>query len=133
MTPRTPASPARLDTPDLDRAIADAESRAIVVWRGEQISFGAVPDRIARIDDRDARDRLYRAYLEAVEALNPLYEARLAAWRQAGDVAELAATGRDPRALASDLEPFVVHSETPYYAALRRYLALVDIEQGDAT
>jgi hypothetical protein len=133
MTPRIPASPTKLDTPDLDLAITDAESRAIVVWRGEQIAFAAVPDRIARIDDRDARDRLYRAYLEAVEALNPLYEARLAAWQQAGDVAELAATGRDPRALASDLERFVVHGETPYYAALRRYLALVDIEQGDAT
>jgi hypothetical protein len=48
-------------------------------------------------------------------------------------VGAAAAAGTDPRSLAVDLERFVLHSETPYYAALRRYLALIGIEQGDAT
>jgi hypothetical protein len=35
--------------------------------------------------------------------------------------------------LAADLRQFLVESETVYYAALRRYLAEIDIEQGDAS
>ena len=43
------------------------------------------------------------------------------------------ATGLDPDALAADLADFLAESETIYYAALRRYLALIEIEGGDAT
>ena len=63
----------------------------------------------------------------------PLYEVRLAAWRDAGDVRALAAKeGTDPAVMAADLERLSFNIETPYYAALRRYLALIGIEQGDA-
>ncbi len=134
MTSRAPARRRRSATTELDRAIAVADAGTIVVWRGEQIRFAAVPERIARLDDRGARDRLYAAYLEAVEELNPLYAARLEAWAADGDPIALATkVGTDPVALARDLDRFGVHAETPYYAALRRYLALIGIEQGDAT
>lgn len=104
---------------------------AIVVWRGERIDVRDLPDRIARLDDRDERDRLLGAYLEALDALNPRWESRLDGRPAPADVA--ADLGVDPAALAGDLEGFILHTETPYYAALRRYLALIDIEQGDAT
>jgi hypothetical protein len=62
------------------------------------------------------------------------YEERLRSILGSGDPVEAAAAdGADPRTLAVDLERLVLHSETPYFAALRRYLALIDIEQGDAT
>jgi hypothetical protein len=130
MTSRSLAKPT--DITSLDRSIADAESGAMVVWRGERIAFPALPERIARIDDRHERDRLFSAYLEALEALNPRYEDRLQRWASAGEQLT-AGLEVDPVGLAADLERFVLHSETPYYAALRRYLALIDIEQGDAT
>ena len=134
MTTRAPARRRRLEPPDLDRRIEDAESRAVIVWRGEQLRFRAVPERITRISDRRGRDHLYAAYQDAFEALNPLYEERLAAWRGRGNLVKLAAKdGTDPATLAVTLERFSLHVETPYYAALRRYLALIDIEQGDAT
>jgi len=122
------------ETPELDRAIAAAEADAIVVWSGDRLPFTAVPGRIAQLDDRGARDRLYGSYLEAIEALSPLYEERLAHWTSGDDVIDaVASSGIDPREFAVDLERLVIHSETPYYAALRRYLAVIDIEQGDAT
>lgn len=134
MITRTPARRRSFATRDLDRLIEAAEAQAIVIWRGRPVRFDAVPERIARIDDRDARDRLHGAYIEALEALNPLYEQRLSAWMEAGDVvATVARRGPDPRSLAVELERFSLHAETPYYSALRRYLALIDIEQGDAT
>ena len=134
MTVRTATRRRALANPELDRAIAEAESRAIIIWRGEQVRFDAIPERIARIDGRDERDRLYGAYNDALEALNPLYERRLASWTAGGDVISATAKGGlDPVAMAVDLERFTLHVETPYYAALRRYLALIDIEQGDAT
>jgi len=121
------------ETPELDRAIAAAEADAIVVWSGDRLPFTAVPGRIAQLDDRGARDRLYGSYLEAIEALSPLYEERLAHWTSGDDVIDAVASGGiDPREFAVDLERLVIHSETPYYAALRRYLAVIDIEQGDA-
>ena len=105
----------------------------MVVWRGERIGFPSLPERIARLDDRMAREQAYAAYGEALDALSPLYEARLAAWREAGDVRALAAKeGTDPVAMAADLERLSFNIETPYFAALRRYLALIGIEQGDA-
>lgn len=129
---RTPAI--RADTADLDRRIADAVASAIVMWRGRPLPFSAVPEQIARISGRGERELLFAAYREALAALTPLYERRLAAWLAGTNRANHAASsGPDPRTLATDLERFVLHAETPYYAALRRYLALIDIEQGDAT
>jgi hypothetical protein len=134
VTARAPARRREQGTSALDRRIEEAESRTVVVWRGERVPFRAVPERITRIDDRRGRDRLYAAYQDAFEALNPLYEERLAAWRERGDLVKLAAKdGTDPAEFAGTLERLLLHLETPYYAALRRYLALIDIEQGDAT
>jgi hypothetical protein len=123
------------DTADLDDRIAAARDTARVVWRGHQLPLMVVPDLIARTPGRAERDRLFAAWREGVDAVNPLLERRFAAWTEAGDVVERVAAqqSRDPRQLALDLERFVVESETPYYAALRRYLALLDIEQGDGT
>lgn len=121
-------------TTDTAAAIAEARSRAIVMWAGERIAFDDLPERIARTEQRAARDRMYLAYLEAVDRLNPLYERRLAEWTAPGNPIEAAArAGDDPRELAVSLERFSLNSETPYFAALRRYLALIGIEQGDAT
>ena len=60
-------------TPELDRQIADARARTIVVWRGERIGFPSLPERIARLDDRMAREqavrRLWRGARRAQPAL----------------------------------------------------------------
>ncbi len=135
MTARAPARRrSAAATPDLDRRIADARARTSVVWRGERVPLGALPERIARTDDRMAREQGYAQRGEALEALNPLYVERFNAWRAAGDVtARAAKTGTDPAAMAASLERFSFNVETSYYAALRRYLALIGIEQGDAT
>ncbi len=136
---RSRAKTLRLDTPDLDASIVAAERDAIVVWRGERIPFGALPDRIARTDGRNERDGLYAGWIDALEALNPLYRDRQSAWRrqaaEAGldDFAVAAAGGTDLESLALETERLAIQSETVYYAALRRYLALIGIEQGDAT
>jgi hypothetical protein len=123
------------DTAALDDRIAIAHDTARVIWRGQELALAEIPERIARAPGRQDRDRLFAAWREGIDALNPLLEERLAAWRDGGDVVEraTAAGGVDPRQLAPELERFVLDSETPYYAALRRYLALLDIEQGDAT
>ncbi len=123
------------DTGELDDRIAMARDTALVIWRGQELPLVAVPDLIARTPGRQERDRLFAAWREGVDALNPLLERRFVTWIEAGDVVErvMATEGRDPRRLALELERFVVESETPYYAALRRYLALLDIEQGDGT
>ena len=115
---------------DLDATIAAAERDAVVVWRGERISFGDLPARIARTDGRAERHGLYAGWTEALEAINPQYRARLAGWR-----AQVRGDGTGDISVAEplDLERLVMHSETVYYAALRRYLAVIDIEQGDAT
>lgn len=132
MTTSTPARRSPFAMPELDRAIHEMRERAIVVWRGQYVPFLALPERIARIDDRDERDRLYGSYADALEAMNPQFEERLIAWQATGDVAATAAgEGPNPTALAAALERFGVIVETPYYAALRRYLALIGIEQGD--
>jgi hypothetical protein len=136
---RTRPRALRLDAPALDDAIAAAERDAVVIWRGEPIPFVDLPDRIARTDGRDERDGIYAGWVEALEAINPNYQARLAHWREAAratgvdDAAKTLAGGRDLEALSLELERLAIASETVYYAALRRYLALIDIEQGDAT
>jgi len=93
---RAPASRRGLATPELDRQIGDARARTTVVWRGERIWLPSLPERIARLDDRMAREQAYAAYGDALDALNPLYEARLAAWRDAGDVRALARAMEQP-------------------------------------
>ena len=127
MTTRTPAL--RVDTDAFDRDIADAEASAVVMWRGEPLPFEAVPAVLATTSGRGERDLLFNAYREALDALAPLRRRRLDAWTAHPD----SAAATEASALATDLEQFALHSETPYYAALRRYLALIDIEQGDAT
>jgi hypothetical protein len=142
MTATRPRSRSRafgVQTPELDAAIEAAERDAAVIWRGSRIPFAALPARIARTDGRAERDGIYAGWIEALEAINPHYEARLARWREqaadAGfdDLATALAAGRDLEALSLELERLAIASETVYYAALRRYLALIDIEQGDAT
>jgi hypothetical protein len=129
----------RLEAHDANAAIAAAERDAVVVWRGQRIPFAELPERIARTDDRAEREHMYAQWIEALEAINPLYEARLERWRRqaadAGfeDFAPAAADGRDLDELSLELERLAINSETVYHAALRRYLALIDIEQGDAT
>jgi hypothetical protein len=124
----------RRGTADIDAAIDEARSQAVVIWGSERLAFDDLPERISRTEQRAARDRLYIAYLEAVDRLNPLYERRLSEWTARGNPVDVAAKGgNDPRQLAVSLERFTLHCETPYFAALRRYLALVGIEQGDAT
>ena len=139
-SPRRSRTPAlRFDTPELDAAIAAAERGAIVVWRGERIPFAALPSLIARTDGRVERDGLYAGWIDALEALNPLYRERHAAWRERAaahgtdDLAVAVAVGIDIDALALEIERLAIQSETVYHAALRRYLALIGIEQGDAT
>jgi hypothetical protein len=115
---------------DIDQRVADAEARAAVMWNNEAIAFADLPDRIARTDRRALRDRLLAGYAEALDALEPLYRERLAAWLADGVPQP---TEGDPSAMAEQMEPFALLSETWYFAALRRDLALVDSEQGDAT
>jgi hypothetical protein len=115
---------------DLDARIDHAERSAVVVWRGEPVGFRDVPERIARESSRASRERLLTGWTEALEALNPLYEERLERWTVGGIPN---AEGFDPAAFAVEAEKLQVLSETSYHAALRRYLALVDIEHGDAT
>jgi hypothetical protein len=127
---RAPARRAAPDHEELDRAIADAEARAVVVWRGEHLPLAAVPDEIARTSARSGRELLYGSYVEALEAINPLHARRLAAWRTAGDPG---AGASDAAELSDEAARLGAHVETIYYAALRRHLALIGIEQGDAS
>jgi hypothetical protein len=134
VTARTPSRPTAFATPELDAEIEAVKAATIVMWRGEALPFARVPERIGRTDGRGARDRLYGSYADALEALNPVLERRLAAWQGIGDVAEAAAAeGADPRVLDVEVERFSQVAETPYHASLRRYLAQVGIEQGDAS
>ena len=126
MTGPSTSTPALVE----ERSLAPAAPDAVIVWRGERIPLHALRDRLVHTDDRDEREGLFRSYLEALEALNPRLEGRLTGRTLDASPATF---GVDPSALASDLQRFVLHTETPYYAALRRYLALIDIEQGDGT
>ncbi len=126
MTGPSTSTPALVE----DRSLTPVAPDAVIVWRGERIPLDALRDRLVQTDDRDEREGLFRSYLEALEALNPRFEGRLAGRTLDASPATL---GLDPSALAADLQRLVLHTETPYYAALRRYLALIDIEQGDGT
>jgi len=126
---------------DLTDRITTAEATAVIVWRGERIGYRQAPIRVAEISDRDERNALDERYRMAVEAINPMREARWGRLHEAAralgatDYVALVAeaTGLDPDALAAQLADFLSDSETIYYAALRRYLALIEIEGGDAT
>jgi hypothetical protein len=125
----------------LTERIETAETQAIVIWRGERLPFRSVPHRVAEIDSRAERNALDVSYREAVEEMNPMREERIGRLHQLAvelgytDYVDMVRTlrGIDPDALGVDLQRFLVESETVYFAALRRYLALIDIEQGDAT
>lgn len=122
-------------------AVEAAEASTIVVWRGERLAYRDVPARIEAISGRAARNALSTAFQEAVAAINPLrerwYGARVAAARELGfdDLAALheATCGYRLDELVAEVQRFVFESETVYFAALRRYLALIDIELGDAS
>lgn len=119
--------------------IAAAESAAVIMWRGEAIPFRSAWNRATDIAGRAERNALAGSVVEATEAINPLRRERLdqmlEAVRALGyeSVPEMikATAGFDPAELAADQLGFLSASETPYYAALRRYLAEIDIEQGD--
>jgi hypothetical protein len=128
---RTPARRPSAEREELDLAIAGAEASTIVIWRGARLPLTEVPEQIARISVRVGRELLYGSYVEALEALNPLYARRVTLWIAEGDTVPEA--HGDPAALFAELTRLGLHLETPYYAALRRYLALIGIEQGDAS
>jgi len=126
---------------DLTERVERAESEAKVVWRGEQIPYRQVWNRAADIANRSERNALALSYFEAVEALNPLREERqgrmVAAVRELGfaDVPDMVnrTAGFNVDALAGEMRELLNDSETVYFAALRRNLAEIDIEQGDAS
>jgi hypothetical protein len=125
----------------LTDALGTAEATAVVIWRGESISYRGLRNRISEISGRAERNGLYASYLEAEEALNPMRRER---FERIGELArELGyvdyvdlirvTRGFDPDALGTGIRAFLADSETPYFAALRRYLARIEIEQGDAS
>ncbi len=126
---------------DLTERIASTEAQAVVVWRGERIAYRDVWNRATDIAHRAERNALAASYYEAVEAINPLRQERLLrmadAVRELGyaDVPDMVrqTAGFHPEALAAQQRAFLVDSETVYFAALRRNLAEIDIEQGDAS
>jgi hypothetical protein len=125
----------------LTDAIGTAEATTAVVWRGESIPYRGLRNRIAEISGRTERNGLYASFLEAEEALSPMRRER---FDRIGELArELGyedyvaliriTRGFDPDQLGVDVRAFLADSETPYFAALRRYLARIEIEQGDAS
>ncbi len=126
---------------DLTDAIETAQARAVVVWRGERIAYRDVWNRATDVAHRAERNALARSYYDAVDAINPLRQERFERMAQAvstlgyQDAADMIrhTAGFDPEALAADQRAFLADSETSYFAALRRFLAEIDIEQGDAS
>lgn len=129
------------ETADARAAVVAAERDAVVIWRGERVPYSALPERIAATPGRAERNALDAARQQAVEAVNPLREAWLAKRRDAArelgfeDLSALrdATSGTRNADLVAEIQAFLWESETVYFAALRRYLAQLDIEQGDAT
>jgi len=125
----------------LSDEIAAAEAQASIIWRGERIPYRAAAIRAAQLSNRGERNGLMASYLEAVEAINPLRVERLLMMRDAlrdlrheGELRYASdLMGIDVVALAQDLRQFLSESETVYYAALRRNMAEIDIEQGDGS
>ncbi len=125
----------------LTQRIAETESSATLSWRGERLTYRSAPVRIAQTPDRAERNALDSVYVEAMEAINPLREERVRALhelaRELGEESYVALYSRvkgiDFDRLGVSLQVFLAESETVYFAALRRYLARIDIEQGDAS
>lgn len=126
---------------DLTERIAAAEATATIIWRGERIGYRAASARVAELSDRGERNILDAQLRIAVEAINPLrserMEQRLATARELGfdDPVAMAEAvhGVDAMAVAAQMQRFLAASETEYFAALRRYLAEIDVEAGDGT
>ncbi len=125
----------------LTDAIGTAESRAVIMWRGEAITYHAAQPRIAEMSDRAARNGLFESWLQAVEAINPLRRERLELRHRiaqelgyADQVALVHRTrGWDPEQLGVEVRQALVATETGYYAAMRRAMGSIGIEQGDGT
>jgi hypothetical protein len=125
----------------LTDAIATAESRAVIRWRGESIPYRAARPRISGIADRGPRNALFGSWLEAVEQINPLRQERLDVMHAAatdlgyGDYVELVRVTRgwDPDALDPSTRTMLNDTETGFYAAIRRTQARIGIEQGDGS
>ncbi len=126
---------------ELTEEIAAVEARATLAWQGQPIGYRAAPVLIAELPDRAERNALDAVYQDAVEEINPLRGERVARLHEAatrfGD-ADYAALYSRIKGIAFDslsisLQEFLAMSETVYFAALRRYLARIDIEQGDAS
>lgn len=130
-----------MEVADLTDRIEAAESRAVIIWRGERIGYRDAWNRATDTALRAERNGLADSYYEAVEAINPMrqerFERMAAAVRALGyaDVADMVGqlAGFDPDELAADQRRFLLDSETYHFAALRRFLAEIDIEQGDAS
>jgi hypothetical protein len=126
---------------ELTERLQAAEAQAVIVWRGERISFRQAWNRAADLSNRGERNALAASFTEAVEALNPLREERHAAMSAAvrdlgfADVPDMVqqTSGIDIEALGAQMRALLAESETVYFAALRRNLAEIDIEQGDGT
>jgi hypothetical protein len=126
---------------ELTERIEAAEARAVVIWRGERIAYRDVWNRATDIAHRAERNALADSYYDAVEAINPLRQERHERMGEAvralgyGGVADMIGrtAGFDPQGLAADQRAFLAESETSHFAALRRFLAEIDIEQGDAS
>ena len=124
---------------ELTDRVAAAEATAVIMWRGEAIPYRAAWNRATDIANRAERNALAASYLEAVEAINPLrlerFERTGAAVRRLGyaSVPDMvrATASFDPQALAAEMRAFLADSETVYYAAQRRLMAEIDVEQGD--
>ena len=129
-----PGFPPSAGTLAPDRRIADAaRAHDRRLARGGP-ALPVLPERIARTDDRDARaTRPYAAYGRRSSARTRSRGApgRVAGGRRRAWVGRSGGV-RSGRALAAGSRAAVVNIETPYFAALRRYLALIEIEQGDA-
>ena len=121
--------------------VAAAEARTTLTWQGQRIGYRAASVLIADLPERAERNALDAVYQDAVEEINPIREERLVRLHENatrfGDVDYAALYSRIKGiafdSLAISLQEFLAMSETVYFAALRRYLARIDIEQGDAS
>lgn len=128
------------DVAPLTEAIAHAQATAVIMWRGRPVPYRAVMNLIADTSSRRDRYALLNSLMEAEEAINPLRARRLERMaelsRELGyrDYVDLVAQtrGYDPDALVAPLRDFLDASETVFFSSLRRHLARIEIEQGDA-
>ena len=125
----------------LTDAIATAESRAKLNWRGETIHYRAARPRISIIADRRERNGLFEAWLRDVERINPKRIERLDTLHEASaelgyaDYVEMVRVTRGwhPDLLAAHVRSALNDSETGYFAAMRRAMGRIGIEGGDGS